>query len=211
MFVLSIKMTSYQELKKLPLTRLRNIARQEGLIGPNVFSRIDENSRSELIDALNDFYNRELEEIPIGTNLCQELVSAVKDQDYNRVLSLLVAGADPLAFATSDYNGTLLDVKDTPVYLAIRPLDNLTKEEKRTAIKIFDALLYTTIRNYEEDLPLILDELLYRAVDTNNIPAAEYLLFEGADPDSVIKYASDKGYEEMINLLLDYDANPDLI
>ena len=141
MSVLSIKMTSYEELKKLPLTRLQNIARQEGLIGPNRFSRINDNSRPELINALNDFYNIELEEIPIGISLCQELVSAVTNQNYNRVLSLLEAGADPLAFATIDYDGTLLDVKYTPVYLAIRSLNNLTKDEQKTASKIFDALI----------------------------------------------------------------------
>src|SRR5581483_2500152 len=159
-------MPSRAELETWSLSRLQNIATERGLIGANVFSRIDPYSRRELIEALDENFNPpQLEEFTINHDLDEELLEAVKNQDYIMVRALLEEGANPLAFIEFDEEGDIISIKNTPLVESIISLENLSKETKKTAIKIFDTLMKFALTDFDlQSYSNIFDELLEYAV-----------------------------------------------
>lgn len=206
-------MPTLAQLNELPLSRLQTIASENGLIGPNVYSRIDPESRKDLIEALDDYYNASLlEEFTVNHDMDELLIRAVKDQDYGLVRALLEAGANPLTSIDYDEDGFVLSIKDTPLFISIISLDELNNQEKKTSIKIFDILLKVAVEDFDLlNYTSIVDTLLNKAVQVNNVPAADHLLYYGADPNVGLKTAIDRAYEDMELLLLEYGADPDLL
>lgn len=204
-------------LNTLSLAQLQDLATDYNLIGPNVFSRVDPDSRKQLIDALEEYLNPptfESQGLDIySKELDKDLIHAVKNHDYNTVRVLIDAGlVSPMISSEYDEDTDSLYIKETPLYLSLVTLGDLNAEEKKNAIKIFDLLLDAAIDNFDLlQYPAVLDGLLFIAIRYDNVPMAQHLLYHGADPDIGLHVAYSRGYEDMERLLLENGADVGLL